>query len=184
MRSHYTLVSLKGQHISSVFRLRSRVAPVVTQSQHSLFTNSIELFCTFYTQRVTHAAPQFWSKPAKWDALYTSWHWGAAKSARCSDRGQLRDRSPERAQCVCVCVCVCKQSACIRNRSLRGSGCSTSWTWHIMLRLVAGGRGKLSPTWRSGSHALLLTTQRQWRVRMSRPSCVHTAHPALLLCGL
>ena len=27
-----------------------------------------------------------------------------------------------------VCVCVCKQSACIRNRSLRGSGCSTSWT--------------------------------------------------------
>ena len=59
MRSHYTLVSLKGQHISSVFRLRSRVAPVVTQSQHSLFTNSIEVFCTFYTQRMTHAAPQF-----------------------------------------------------------------------------------------------------------------------------
>lgn len=179
-RSHYTLVSLKGQHISSVFRLRSRVAPVVIQSQHPLFTNSIEVFCTFYTQRVTHAAPPVVIKAGQMRCIIYILTPGGCEE-RASQRSQaastLQDRSLERVQCVCVCVNIVYGSACIRNRSIRGSGCSTSWMWHIMLRSVAGRQGNISPVWRSGSHALPLATQRQWRVRMWELSCVQHGPP-------
>lgn len=54
-QSHYTLVSLKGQHISLVpTAFASYSTQVVIRSQHSCFhsrlkeTNYIEIFCLFY----------------------------------------------------------------------------------------------------------------------------------------